>query len=434
MRMRIKSAKFHRREQSEPAGEAYGDHTAAIRRPYGLHTGPIRAAYATIRDLGKINGFRMDKDRTVRSWLEKFPEVERFERGRPLKRAVMAGGVVAVVCGVYMDRPPRSILLLSLIALAALVGFDCCRVFSRVFADYSRALISTMLLTGAVTTCWPIKANLIMTIAATLITLAAVRLYNLRWLSAQVYKRSDIVKKALAKEQATPLENFYNSTGAKMVRTIMWEFGLGLDAIEEQAVKAVFVCAYTLGAKVTSETVEEVDQLWRQNAALEDELAERDRVIDETVAWYQAKEEHEAEMAKLQEELKATGTALTAARQEIRDYNTRLLAQAQRIEDLVVAAENEELESAGLATQVRELEAELAEANARLQELEPKEAPVTAIPIKTPEELLAEAASMGYGVDKMMAYAGVTHHKAQKYYEAHKDEVLAARAALAEEA
>lgn len=398
----------------------YGGHTAAVRAPYG----PIRA-------VREIYGESTEKTETVRSWMEKFPEVQRFERGRPLKRAIMAGAVVAAVWSVYTGRPARGSILLGLVAMASLIGFDAFHFFARTLADTSRALISASLLVWAAVTCWPVKANIIIAGAVTGITVIYVLLFNVKALAAQVYRRSPSVKKALAKSQPAPVEELYQMTGAAMVRTIQWELGVSVDEIQAEVLKAVWVCGFSLSSHVTDETLAETDLLWKKNARLEAQLAERDELIDATVEFYQNKELYDARILGLENELRERDARFELARKELRDYRLRAVAAEEQVENKDKLLQEQAEQMIAMEAQLTDLQAELAETSARLQELEPP-AQITAIPAKSVEELLAEAVAQGYGVDKMMRYAGVTHHKAQQYYTAHKDEVLAARRALAE--
>lgn len=394
--------------------------TERIRRAIRHRLETIRAVY----------GYRYTDAETVRSWLETFPEIARFERYRPIKRAVMAVCTAAAFISFYTRQPARVTGVLFCLALACLVWFDFGRLWSRILADHSRMLLAGACLAWTVALKFPTLENLITAAGAVSVAFLAILLFNIRWLSAQVYKRSETVKEALKKTPSETIDNLWRGTAAAQIRALFFELGLPIrNPHLENGLKGVYTIGYTQACMVNAGTIDRAKAVLAENRQLKADLDARDAELDRIVEFAKNYEQHAEALADLTARL-AKAEAKAEAGQAARDEAEHLLHEKckleQRFNDLTIDynllhADYEKL---------------LASAEP------PAEEPATSadvIPIEaidTEEERremkLAEAVARGYGVTRAQKYAGVTHWQAQQYFLKHPAEVAAGKARAAE--
>lgn len=376
-------------------------HTDAVRNCTKAIKSPIQNYTADIR---KVYGFSTKKENSVRTWLESYSEVQPFERFRGLKVLLTVFSGACTVGSIYGQRSCRACVMLSLFFFASFIGFDIGRLWSRILADKSRGLIAASLISWAVFSAFPIKESLIIAGAVTSFSVICIFFFNLRWISAQTYKRSDLVKEALQRIHEEDFESLWEGTGARLVRSLWWEAGVDADNEQYNTVKkGTFCLGYSLGVDVSADTLQSLDDLKAENEALKAEIAEADEQIDSMLDFFEQKE---TILAELEELRKAKAEAANRS-----DYD-RLY-----------------FENARLKAQVLDLQIDLDIAKADLAAVKTEESegqikPIVPVVIQTDEErreaLLEEAYSLGYGVSKAMKHAGVSHWKAQKFYEEKK--------------
>jgi len=408
---------FSRRKDEPPGGE--NDCTEPVRRPYEACTEAVRNLYGTVQ---KLYGEDYVVQNSVRSWIESFPEIEKFDRHRPLKWVLSGGAVVAALWSIYSGRPVRSSLFLAALAGAVLVGCDVLGIFGRILAARARTLVMISLLAWAGVVMIPTRESVFIALTTTGATALLIAVCNIRWLSAQVYRRSPTVQKALAKTQSAPVEDLWSGTVQRMVRTLLWELGLSVSSpIWWDAMKGVWVIGYSMAAKVTAETVQKIDALMMRVADLEDDLAERDEMIDANLDFFQEHERYVEEVAALRDALEEARSNTRRAHDEARENFNQVIRCEEYIHTLEATIEGQKNQIADLQAQNEKM----------IQTNGP-------VPVVTEEErqeqLLWAALRQGMGVARMAKYAGVTHHRAQVFAAEHREEHEAAKAQIAAKA
>lgn len=408
---------FKRRKDEPPGGE--NDCTEPVRRPYEACTDAVRNLYGTVQ---KLYGEDYVVQNSVRSWIESFPEIEKFDRHRPLKWVLSGGAVVAALWSIYSGRPVRSSLFLAVLAGAVLVGCDVLGLFGRILAARARTLVMISLLTWAGVVMIPARESVFIALTTTGASALLIAVCNIRWLSAQVYRRSPTVQKALAKTQSAPVEDLWSGTVQRMVRTLLWELGLSVsNPIWWDAMKGVWVIGYSMASKVTAATVQNIDALKMRVADLEDDLADRDAMIDANLDFFQEHERYVEEVAALRDALEEARSNTRRAHDEARENFNQVIRCEEYIHTLEATIEGQKNQIADLQAQTEKM----------IQTNGP-------VPVVTEEErqeqLLWAALRQGMGVARMAKYAGVTHHRAQVFAAEHREEHEAAKAKIAAKA
>lgn len=367
--------------------EAYGGLTEGLRN----HTERLRIAY----------GGRQ----IISEWTERYPEIEKFERHRGLKRLAMYGGVVVSAWSLYTGRPARGSALLVFLTLAALIQFDAMGLFSRLVSSKGRTLLALCCLTWAASVCVNSQRSIASAGGFTALSLLAILTCNKKWTAAEVYKRNPTVRKALAKCYPEDIEALWQMTAGRMVRTLCWELGAEIEQADNEiwyrCLKGAWLIGYSMSKKISADTIAQLRELQEENEELKADAERVDDEIREVYSYFQDRERYDMEMEALRAELTQTQNDARAAR----------VCQWQQ------------------ANEIERLRAELA------GQSEPTEEPANTTPvpvIKSTEELLAEAVELGYGVPRAARHAGTTHYRAQLFYESHREEVRAAKARIKE--
>jgi len=393
----------------------------------------IRRTAQTIR---AVYGYSYSDAENVRSWLEKFPDVKRFERNRPIKRLFMAVCTAAAFISFYTRQPPRVTAGLSLLAAACLIWFDAGRLMSRILSNQSRALLASACLAWTVALRFPTLENLITAAGAVAVAFLAIRFFNVRWLSDQVYQRSETMKTALQDTPPQVIEDFWQGTGAAQVRALFYEMGLPMkNPHYVNGLKGVYTLGYAQCSVIKAETIDRAREVFRENAQLKADIERRDEELDRIVEYAKDYERHAEIMSDLYSQLE-TAQAAAEAGQKARDEAERLLIENARLQaqvidltiDLQIAQSDlEQLQAAADPNQ--EAGADSADSGTNTDVI-----PIEAI--DTEEERreikLAEAAALGYGVTRAAKFAGCTHWQSQQWYTKHPDEVAAGKAGAAE--
>ena len=382
----------------------------------------IRHRLETIR---AVYGYRYTDAETVRSWLESFPEIKRFERYRPIKRGVMAVCTATAFVSFYTKQPPRVTAVLFFLALASLLWFDCGRLWSRILADHARALLAAACLAWAVALRFPTFENLATAVGAFGVAALSIRLFNIRWLSDQVYQRAETVKTALQDTPPKEIDDLWRGTAAAQVRALFYELGLPLkNPHYESGLRGVYTLGFAQACTIKAGTIDRAKETFAENKRLKEELERRDAELDSIVEFAKDYERHAEVLSDLNAKL-AKAEADAQAGQVARDEAERLLHENCRLE--------QQFNDLTIDYQILQRDYEKLQASA-----EPAQEVTTAsevIPIEaidTPEERreikLAEAAAMGYGVTRAQKYANCSHWQAQQWYSRHPEEVAVGKA------
>lgn len=382
----------------------------------------IRHTSDTVR---AVYGYRYSDAETVRSWLESFPEIKRFERYRPIKRGVMAVCTAIAFVSFYTKQPPRVTAVLFFLALASLIWFDCGRLWSRILADHARALLAAACLAWAVALRFPTFENLATAGGAFLVAVLGIWLFNIRWLSDQVYQRAETVKTALQDTPPKDIDDLWRGTAAAQVRALFYELGLPLkNPHYESGLKGVYTLGFAQACNIKAGTVDRAKEVIAENKILKEELERRDAELDRIVEFAKDYERHAEVLADLNTRL-AKAEADAQAGQVARDEAERLLHENCRLE--------QQFNDLTIDYQILQRDYEKLQASTEpAQEVTtvPEVIPIEAI--DTPEERremkLAEAAAMGYGVTRAQKYANCSHWQAQQWYSKHPEEVAAGKA------
>ena len=215
------------------------------------------------------------------------------------------------------------------------------------------------------------------------------------------------------------MEDLWSLTVHRMIRTLLWELGIKVDSpIWWEALKGAWVIGYGMAAKVTASTISQVDALRARVADLEDDLAERDAVIDANIEFFEEHETYVKEITGLRAALEDAQANTRKAKDEARENFKQVIQCEEYIHTLEATIEKQKNELADLSAQQEKL----------MQEKGP-------VPVVTEEErqeqLLWAALNEGMGVARMAKYAGVTHHRAQVFAAEHRAEHDAAKAKVA---
>lgn len=376
---------------------------------------------------------RTKKDTLVRGWMESFPEIEKIEHNRLQKRIIMATAAATSVLFVLSGQPTRLCVFAAILTAATMIGFDLGHATARILADHSRRVLTASVLAWAGFALRPMPLTMASAAAVTVISAALVWACNARWMSAQVYRRTPIVKRMLAKNLPVDLDKL-RPTAWRMCTTLAWEQGGKiLDQLtesEQQLIIGSWMMGYSVGIDMQQHTVEANQRLTAENETLMaamQELAEKAEAAQEYIDDYDRYKSDQEELAKEladAKELAAERRKMErAAAAKAAEYEAKL---TQRIEELGKANASLSSARASAAAMAKKLEAaetELKElrAQAALADDQAAESKISIIaelaetPGERQDRLLREAAALGMSVRKAAEYAGCSKSKADAF-------------------
>ena len=397
-------------------------------------SGSVQGASGSVQgvsgDVQSVPIRRTKKDAHVRSWMESFPEIEKIEHNRPQKRILMAIAAATSVLFVLSGQPARLCVFAAILTAATMVGFDLGHATARILADHSRRVVTASVLAWAGFALRPMPLTLASAAAVTVISAALVWACNARWMSAQVYRRTPIVKRMLAKNLPVDLDKL-RPTAWRMCTTLAWEQGgKVLDKLtegEQQLIIGSWMMGYSVGIDMQQHTVEANQRLASENETLMaavQELTEKAEAAQEYIDDYERyvsdQEELAKELADARELAAERRKMERAAAAKAADYEAKL---ARRIEELDKANASLSSARASAAAMAKKLEAAEAElegyrAQAALADDQAAESKISIIaelaetPGERQDRLLRDAAAQGMSVRKAAEYAGCSKSKA----------------------
>ena len=362
------------------------------------------------RDAAALRGEGEHRDE-VRSYIEKAPENRRFDRLRPAKTALVAGGVVRTLWCVTSGQPPGVTLPALLALLSAVIGLDPAQAFRRVLATPSRVVVASSLLAWAIFARLPNKQTALVAIIVTVCAGIMVGMLNTTWLASETYRRTDRVREAMQDVHEKTVEDMWDRYGSAEVTAVAYDMGAVIrDDIERQVRKACWILGLITGLRSIRQAVKDRDDAQRERDGLQIQVATLQAQIDAVRDYIQLMEEDKTECITLRQKLSDEVRWATTLRIQNGDFERELTKTKAELEET----------KAKLANLIR----------ARQQQALPEPEPEPEVPDEPTEDdimdwLCTRIPGVGEfpGIKRTMNEFGLSEWNVRSFIKTHKAEI-----------
>ena len=285
------------------------------------------------RDVASLSGEGERRDE-VRSYIEKAPENRRFDRLRPTKTALVAGGVVRTLWCVTSGQPPGVTIPALLTLFSAAIGLDPAQAFRRVLATPSRIVVASSLLTWAIFARLPSRQTALVAIIVTVCAGIMVGMLNTTWLASETYRRTDRVREAMQDVHEKTVEDMWDRYGSAEVTAVAYDMGAVIrDDIERQVRKACWILGLITGLRSIRQAVKDRDDARRERDGLQIQVATLQAQVDSVRDYIQLMEEDKTECIVLRQKLSDEVRWATTLRIQNGDFERELAKTKAELEE-----------------------------------------------------------------------------------------------------